>query len=217
MKTLFLIILLSVSQSRADLVDIFHKRTSSAVALADGFEDLADSVNEGSEISKNIDRFISAMSDARSLLSESDGAISDAKFIANDLSDDSEFVDRLHLTADKIRRAKRLARTLRLISEDPETSTAIQTSQTNIILSNMISKQQSDKLAAKEKSLQIFKRAASQEIEKDKSIMTSLSDIEKNQKASRIVFHPFNNPVNPGQKRRLADLYLRTTMPGLNL
>ena len=191
-KCLLLSSILFSSASKADLVDIFHRRTSSTVAVMSGMEDLSEAIEDTSEVSRDFSSTRQLIGEMKAVLSTGDELSEDSKYIVDELDSRDDFSSFLSKSASKIRRAKKLARAASLISSDPETNTSLQATETNILLARMIENEKSNKAEKSDLKLRKAKILIAEQKQKQKEIEIATNEVFQHQKKSGIVFHRFN-------------------------
>lgn len=190
-KSCIFLVLMFAQYSKADLVDIFHRRTSSALAVTAGMEDLSEALDESSQVSKDFSDTRQAVSDMREVLATGDQISEDSTYVLKDIEGHDDLSSYLSKSANKVRRAKKLARVFSLINTDPDTNTSIQATETNILLSRMIDNDKLNKSEKNELKLRKARILIAEEKQKQKEIERANQEIDQHQRKSGIVFNRF--------------------------
>lgn len=194
MRSLMTILVLLYSASSYAFLDKLFEKVGGAAAIASGSEDLLSELDENSSLMKDVKNVSRSANDVRELLTDIDGTVYDVNSISSSISATEETANKLHMVADKTRRARRLALRLGLITMDAPSAAAMEQIRTNTILDNYVNDRKEQELNAKEERFRKISFLAKRERQADKSLSSALQKGKERDKRSGTAFNPFTIP-----------------------
>lgn len=181
-------------KSQAFVGDYFASKAASAIALAEGADDLMTAVDDTSTTFDGLKKITTTVSEARDVMSDMDSAYYDLEYITSDMNALDEASAKLHALASKTRRIKRLAKAVGIIAIDAPTATALESARTNALLDDMSAKNDLRDINEQNRRLKALTYVARREASADKSLSKAIENQQKRDRKAGYVFHPFTVP-----------------------